>query len=65
MVNEDNADVYQQIFAGVSSRSDRAHAIAMGVRAVDARRWRRKITAPVTAAHVRNLKEIDPRRHWR
>ena len=59
MVNESNADVYQQIFAGVSSRSDRAHAIARAVRQLR-EALEKEDNCAVTAAHVRNLKEIDP-----
>jgi hypothetical protein len=56
MVNE---DVYQQIFAGVSSRSDLAHAIARAVRQLR-EAMEKEDNCAVTAAHVRNLKEIDP-----
>src|ERR1700733_7985103 len=59
LVNEDNADVYQQIFAGVSSRSDRAHAIARAVRQLR-EALEKEDNCEETAAHARNLKEIDP-----
>jgi hypothetical protein len=59
MVSEDNAEVYQQIFAGASSRTDRAHAIARAVRQLR-EAMEKDDNCAVTAAHVRNLKEIDP-----
>src|SRR5882757_6411861 len=59
MVSESSADVYQEIFAGVSSRSDLAHAIARAVRQLR-EAMEKEDNCAVTAAHVRNLKEIDP-----
>src|ERR1700744_1436120 len=52
-------DVYQEIFAGVRSRADRAHAIARAVRQLR-EAMEKEDNCAVTAAHVRNLKEIDP-----
>jgi hypothetical protein len=59
MVNESSAEVYQEIFARVNSRSDRAHAIARAVRQLR-EAMEKEDNYAVTAAHVRNLKEIDP-----
>lgn len=58
MVSE-STDVYQEIFAGVRSRSDLAHAIARAVRQLR-EAMEKEDNCAVTAAHVRNLKEIDP-----
>jgi hypothetical protein len=52
-------DVYQEIFAGVSSRADRARAIARAVRQLR-EAMEKEDNCAVTAAHVRNLKEVDP-----
>ena len=59
MVSESTAEVYQEIFAGVSNQSDRAQAIARAVRQLRAA-MEKEDNCAVTAAHVRNLKEIDP-----
>jgi hypothetical protein len=59
MVSESTGDVYQEIFAGVSSRSDVAHAIARAVRQLR-EAMEKEDNCAVTAAHVRNLREIDP-----
>jgi hypothetical protein len=59
MVNESNANVYEQIFAGVESSSELAQAIARAVRQLR-EAMEKEDNCAVTAAHVRNLKEIDP-----
>jgi hypothetical protein len=59
MVNDSSGEVYEQIFADVGSSSELAHAIARAVRQLR-EAMEREDNAAVTAAHVRNLKEIDP-----
>jgi hypothetical protein len=59
MVNDSSADVYEQIFAGVRSRSELAQAIARAVRQLR-EAMEKEDNCAVTAAHVRNLREIDP-----
>jgi hypothetical protein len=57
MVNESN--VYEQIFAGVRNSSELAQAIARAVRQLR-EAMEKEDNCAVTAAHVRNLREIDP-----
>jgi hypothetical protein len=52
-------DVYEQIFAGVRSSSELAQAIARAVRQLR-EAMEKEDNCAVTAAHVRNLREIDP-----
>lgn len=58
MVNED-AGIYEQIFAGVRNRSEVGQAIARAVRELRGA-MEKEDNSAVTAAHVRNLREIDP-----
>ena len=58
-VQDGNAEVYEQIFAGVKESSDLPHAIARAVRVLR-EAMEKEDNCAVTAAHVRNLKEIDP-----
>jgi hypothetical protein len=62
MVNEVDAssvDVYEQIFAGAIDRAEVKHAIARAVRVLR-EAMEKEDNCAVTAAHVRNLKDIDP-----
>lgn len=61
MVSETSSsiEVYEQIFAGLRDRRDVVHAIARAVRELRAA-MEKEDNSAVTAAHVRNLKEIDP-----
>jgi hypothetical protein len=60
VVNEDGgAGVYEQIFAGVQNSCDLPQAIARAVRELR-EAMEKEDNCAVTAAHVRNLKEIDP-----
>jgi hypothetical protein len=61
MVSEtsSSAEVYEQIFAGLRDRRDVVHAIARAVRELRAA-MEKEDNSAVTAAHVRNLKDIDP-----
>lgn len=56
---EDSGDVYEQIFAGVRDGADLAHAIARAVRMLR-EAMEKEDNCAVTAAHVRNLKGVDP-----
>jgi hypothetical protein len=59
MVNDSSTNVYEQIFAGVGSKSELAQAIARAVRQLR-EAMEKEDNCAVTAAHVRNLKAIDP-----
>jgi hypothetical protein len=60
MVSEtSSAEVYEQIFAGVRDRRDLAQAIARAVRELR-EAMETEDNSAVTAAHERNLREIDP-----
>ena len=59
MVSESSTDVYEQIFSGVRTPSDLQFAIARAVRQLR-EAMEKEDNCAVTAAHVRNLKEIDP-----
>jgi hypothetical protein len=54
-----SAEVYEQIFAGVKNDSDLKHAIARAVRTLR-EAMEKEDNCAVTAAHVRNLREIEP-----
>src|SRR5580658_8120881 len=54
-----SAEVYEQIFAGVRDSRDLAQAIARAVRELR-EAMEKEDSSAVTAAHVRNLREIDP-----
>ena len=55
----DSTEVYEQIFSEVRNASDLPHAIARAVRQLR-EAMEKEDNCAVTAAHVRNLKEIDP-----
>ena len=59
MLNDVSADVYAEIFAVVRDSSDLPHAIARAVRQLR-EAMEKEDNCAVTAAHVRNLREIDP-----
>src|ERR1700733_6228902 len=59
MVNDNSTNVYAQIFAGVRNRVELAQAIARAVRQLR-EAMEKEDNCAVTAAHVRNLREIDP-----
>ena len=59
MLNEGSTDVYAEIFADVRDSSDLPHAIARAVRQLR-EAMEKEDNCAVTAAHVRNLREIDP-----
>lgn len=60
MVSETSStEVYQQIFAGIRNSRDLAQAIARAVRELR-EAMEKEDNSAVTAAHVRNLREIDP-----
>src|ERR1700722_10496034 len=59
MVNENSGNVYAQIFASVRNRVESAQAIARAVRQLR-EAMEKEDNCAVTAAHVRNLREIDP-----
>ena len=59
MLNEGSKDVYAEIFADVRDSSDLPHAIARAVRQLR-EAMEKEDNCAVTAAHVRNLREIDP-----
>src|ERR1700733_2256932 len=59
MLNEVSTDVYAEIFADVRDSSDLPHAIARAVRQLR-EAMEKEDNCAVTAAHVRNLREIDP-----
>src|SRR3984885_15011830 len=59
MLNDVSADVYAEIFAEVRDNSDLPHAIARAVRELR-EAMEKEDNCAVTAAHVRNLREIDP-----
>ena len=59
MLNEVSTDVYAEIFAEVRDSSDLPHAIARAVRQLR-EAMEKEDNCAVTAAHVRNLREIDP-----
>ena len=59
MVNDNSGNVYAQIFAGVRNRVESAQAIARAVRQLR-EAMEKEDNCAVTAAHVRNLREIDP-----
>jgi hypothetical protein len=54
-----SAEVYAQIFAGIRDSRDLAQAIARAVRELR-EAMEKEDSIAVTAAHVRNLREIDP-----
>jgi hypothetical protein len=54
-----SAEVYEQIFAGIRDSRDLAQAIARAVRELR-EAMEKEDNSAVTAAHVRNLREIDP-----
>jgi hypothetical protein len=54
-----STEVYAQIFAGIRDDRDLAQAIARAVRALR-EAMEKEDNSAVTAAHVRNLREIDP-----
>jgi hypothetical protein len=54
-----SAEVYEQIFAGIRNSRDLAQAIARAVRELR-EAMEKEDNSAVTAAHVRNLREIDP-----
>jgi hypothetical protein len=56
----DEQQVYERIFAEVRSLADLRHAIARAVRQLR-EAMEKEDNCAVTAAHVRNLTEIDPR----
>jgi hypothetical protein len=56
---EASTEIYDQIFAGVRNTSDLPFAIARAVRQLR-EAMEKEDNCAVTAAHVRNLKEIDP-----
>src|ERR1700723_1421122 len=59
MGNDNSTNVYAQIFAGVRNRVELAQAIARAVRQLR-EAMEKEDNCAVTAAHVRNLREIDP-----
>jgi len=59
MTQTSSAEVYEQIFAGIRNSRDLAQAIARAVRELR-EAMEKEDNSAVTAAHVRNLREIDP-----
>jgi hypothetical protein len=53
------SDIYDEIFSGIHSTADLRHAIARAVRTLR-EAMEKEDNREVTAAHVRNLAEIDP-----
>jgi hypothetical protein len=54
-----SSEVYEQIFAGIRDSRDLAQAIARAVRELR-EAMEKEDNSAVTAAHVRNLRDIDP-----
>jgi hypothetical protein len=55
-----SAETYEQIFAGVRNDADVKHAIARAVRTLR-EAMEKEDNSAVTTAHVRNLREIEPK----